>query len=146
MAEGGNRESHESNTDGIAWFFPHSCYSYHSWFNPDLYNVIRGSPRENGNNMGRKTTKKAPSSPDSTASAHPVGPAAAAIDERLLNTRELMEFMNLSRTKIWDLVNNHGLPAFRVGGDYRYLRSEVLAWLQQHRVRSGSQESEAESE
>jgi len=99
----------------------------------------------NGKNMGRKTTKKAPSSPDSTAPVHPVGPAGAA-DERLLNTRELMEFMNLSRTKIWDLVNNHGLPAFRVGGDYRYLRSEVLAWLQQYRVRSGSQDSEAESE
>jgi hypothetical protein len=33
-----------------------------------------------------------------------------------------MEFLNLSRSKLWDLVNNHGLPAFKIGGDYRYLR------------------------
>ena len=95
--------------------------------------------------MGRKTTNKPPTSPDSTAPARPAEPAAAT-DERLLNTRELMEFLNLSRTKIWDLVNNQGLPAFRIGGDYRYLRSEVLAWLQQYRVRSSGQDSDAEPE
>ena len=89
--------------------------------------------------MKRKTTKKAPSS-DSSQPVRPVVPAAAP-DERLLNTRELMEFMNLSRSKVWDLVNNQGLPAYRVGGDYRYLRSEVLAWLQQYRVKAGEQDA-----
>lgn len=90
--------------------------------------------------MGRKvTSKNIPPSPDNAAA--PVQPAspAAVPDERLLNTRELMEFLNLSRTKVWDLVNNQGLPAFRVGGDYRYLRSEVLAWLQQYRVKTATE-------
>ena len=90
--------------------------------------------------MKRKTTKKTPPS-DSSQPIRPAVPTAVP-DERLLNTRELMEFMNLSRSKVWDLVNNHGLPAYRVGGDYRYLRSEVLAWLQQYRVKPGEKDTE----
>lgn len=90
--------------------------------------------------MKRKTTKKVPPS-DSSQPDRPPSPAAAP-DERLLNTRELMEFMNLSRSKVWDLVNNQGLPAYRVGGDYRYLRSEVLAWLQQYRVNAGEKDAD----
>ncbi len=90
--------------------------------------------------MGRKKIIKKPTA-DNAPPNHAPSPAAAP-DERLLNTRELMEFMNLSRTKVWDLVNNHGLPAFRVGGDYRYLRSEVLAWLQQYRVKAGEKDTE----
>ncbi|MCL4205626.1 MAG: helix-turn-helix domain-containing protein [Pirellulaceae bacterium] len=89
--------------------------------------------------MKRKTKKIPPS--DSSQPDRPPVPAAVP-DERLLNTRELMEFMNLSRSKVWDLVNNHGLPAYRVGGDYRYLRSEVLAWLQQYRVNAGEKDAD----
>ncbi len=62
-------------------------------------------------------------------------PHAPAPDESLLTTRELMEFLNVSRTKLWELVNREGLPAFKIGGDYRYRRSEVLAWLEKYRVR-----------
>ena len=57
-------------------------------------------------------------------------------DEQLLTTRELMEFLNLSRTKIWELVTKECLPAFKIGGDYRYRRGEVLAWLERYRVSS----------
>ena len=53
----------------------------------------------------------------------------------LLTTRQLMEFLQLSRTKVWELVQKEGLPAFKIGGDYRYIRSEVLAWLEKYRVR-----------
>ena len=55
----------------------------------------------------------------------------------LLTTRQLMEFLQLSRTKIWELVQQEGLPAFKIGGDYRYIRSEVLAWMEKYRVRKG---------
>ncbi len=52
-----------------------------------------------------------------------------------MTTRQLMEFLQLSRTKVWELVTKEGLPAFKIGGDYRYLRSEVLVWLERYRVR-----------
>ena len=43
-------------------------------------------------------------------------------------------FLNLSRTKIWELVQQEQLPAFKLGGDYRYRRSEVVQWLERYRV------------
>lgn len=66
----------------------------------------------------------------------------AGRDEQLLNTRELMEFLNLSRTKVWELVTKEGLPAFKIGGDYRYRRGEVLAWLERYRVTPGEKSSD----
>ncbi|MCH5378017.1 MAG: helix-turn-helix domain-containing protein, partial [Planctomycetes bacterium] len=67
------------------------------------------------------------------------GPGTEAHAE-FLTTRQLMDFLQLSRTKIWELVQKEGLPAFKIGGDYRYLRSEVLAWLEKYRVRDGGKE------
>lgn len=56
-------------------------------------------------------------------------------DDELMTTRQLMEFLGLSRTKIWELVNKEQLPAFKIGGDYRYRRSEVLEWMEKFRVK-----------
>ena len=50
-----------------------------------------------------------------------------------MTTKELMAFLNLSRTKIWELVTKQDLPAFKIGGDYRYRRSEVLVWMEKYR-------------
>lgn len=58
-------------------------------------------------------------------------------EDVVMTTRELMEFLSLSRTKIWELTKKEGLPATKVGGDYRYVRSEVLAWLEKFRVDRG---------
>lgn len=58
----------------------------------------------------------------------------ASDDDVVMTTRELMEFLSLSRTKIWELTKKEELPATKVGGDYRYVRSEVLAWLERFRV------------
>lgn len=52
----------------------------------------------------------------------------------LLTTRELMDYLQVSRTKIWELVTKQGLPAFKIGGDYRYRRSEVDKWLEGFRT------------
>ena len=57
-----------------------------------------------------------------------------AADDELLTTRELMAFLNLSRTKVWELVQQEQLPAFKLGGDYRYRRSEIVQWLERYRV------------
>ncbi|HBJ35008.1 MAG TPA: AlpA family transcriptional regulator [Planctomycetaceae bacterium] len=54
----------------------------------------------------------------------------------LLTTRELMEYLQVSRTKVWELVTKQGLPAFKLGGDYRYRRREVDEWLEKHRTAS----------
>ena len=48
----------------------------------------------------------------------------------LLTTRDLMDYLQVSRTKVWELVTKQGLPAFKLGGDYRYRRHEVDQWLE----------------
>lgn len=48
----------------------------------------------------------------------------------LLTTRDLMDYLQVSRTKVWELVTKQGLPAFKLGGDYRYRRGEVDQWLE----------------
>jgi excisionase family DNA binding protein len=58
-------------------------------------------------------------------------------DDELMTTRQLMEFLSLSRTKIWELVNKEQLPAFKIGGDYRYRQTEVIVWLEKYRVKRG---------
>ena len=59
---------------------------------------------------------------------------ASVPDDELMTTRDVMAFLNFSRTKVWELVQHKQLPAFKLGGDYRYRRSEVLQWLERYRV------------
>ncbi|MEZ6087061.1 MAG: helix-turn-helix domain-containing protein [Pirellulaceae bacterium] len=54
---------------------------------------------------------------------------------KLMTTQELMAYLSVSRTKLWQLVTNEGLPAFKMGGDYRYRKSEVDAWMERFRVK-----------
>jgi len=83
--------------------------------------------------QGKQPDRAAPPGNDASG-------GAPGSDEQLLTTRELMEFLNLSRTKVWELVTKEGLPAFKIGGDYRYRRGEVLAWLERYRVPPGKEE------
>jgi excisionase family DNA binding protein len=55
-------------------------------------------------------------------------------DETLMTTTEVMAFLNLSRTKIWTMIQNDGMPAFKFGGDYRFRKSEILIWMEQYRT------------
>lgn len=66
-------------------------------------------------------------------------PAQDSCADELMTTKQLMSFLNLSRTKIWESVQYEGLPAFKIGGDYRYRKSEVLQWLERFRVQSERQ-------
>ena len=59
---------------------------------------------------------------------------ASSLDTELMTTRDVMAFLNFSRTKIWELVQHEQLPAFKLGGDYRYRRSELIQWLERYRV------------
>lgn len=54
-------------------------------------------------------------------------------DETLMTTVEVMRFLNLSRTKVWMMIQNEGLPAFKFGGDYRFRKSELVAWMEKYR-------------
>ncbi len=57
-----------------------------------------------------------------------------ADQEELLTDAELRQFLGVSRTTLWRLRKNGGLPFGRVGRAYRYRKSEVLAWLKRNRL------------
>jgi excisionase family DNA binding protein len=53
--------------------------------------------------------------------------------EPLMKAAEVMNYLKVSRTKLWQLVKERGLPAYRIGGDFRYRKSEIDAWLEAQR-------------
>jgi excisionase family DNA binding protein len=79
--------------------------------------------------MGRSTERKEP--PDEPEKK----PAQSGEDgsDYLMTTREIMDYLQVSRTKLWQLVKEDGLPAFKIVGDFRYRKSEVDAWLEAKR-------------
>jgi excisionase family DNA binding protein len=60
--------------------------------------------------------------------------------EEILTSREAREFLKIGRTKLWELTHQRSIPAYRVGSGktsgLRYKRSELLAWLDHHRISS----------
>jgi excisionase family DNA binding protein len=50
-----------------------------------------------------------------------------------MTTKALRDGLHVSRTKVWHLVNEQGLSAFRIGGDYRYRRAEIDEWIESQR-------------
>jgi len=56
----------------------------------------------------------------------------------ILTSREARELLKIGRTKLWDLTRRSVIPAYRLGqgktSGLRYKRSELLAWLDEHRI------------
>ncbi len=52
-----------------------------------------------------------------------------AMDD-LLTTKQLMELLQVDRTTIYRMLNDGRLPAVRVGGQYRFSRLAIDAWLE----------------
>ena len=58
----------------------------------------------------------------------------------LLTTAQVLEFLQIGRTKLWDLVRARAFPAYRLGGpnsSLRYRRSDIMHWLDGQRVDAG---------
>jgi len=84
--------------------------------------------------MAIRKTRELPDDAKNESGEPAANPQSSRWDDELMTTRELMEFLNISRTKVWELVSKESLPAYKLGGDYRYRRSEVLKWMEKFRV------------
>ena len=60
------------------------------------------------------------------------------LDDALLTTAQVLKFLQIGRTKLWGLVRNGDIPAFRIGdgpnGRLRYRRTDLDRWLEGQRV------------
>ena len=52
----------------------------------------------------------------------------------LLTTRQLQELLQVDRITIYRMLNDGRLQGFKVGGQWRFSRQEIEAWLQEQRV------------
>ncbi len=55
-------------------------------------------------------------------------------NEPLLTTRETMQYLNVSRTTLWHMVKTGAIPAYRLGGELRYKKEEIDAYILRNRV------------
>ena len=59
-------------------------------------------------------------------------------DDTLLTTTQVLEFLQIGRTKLWALVRSGDVPAYRIGdgpnGALRYRRTDLVSWLENQRV------------
>jgi excisionase family DNA binding protein len=90
---------------------------------------VTGLNRIERRSMGNSTERKEPPDEPEKKPAEPSGEGS----DYLMTTQEVMDYLKVSRTKLWQLVKNEGLPAFKIVGDFRYRKSEVDAWLEAQR-------------
>ena len=59
-------------------------------------------------------------------------------NDDLLTTAQVLDFLQIGRTKLWGLVRTGAITAFRIGdgpnGSLRYRRADIVDWLEGQRV------------
>ena len=59
-------------------------------------------------------------------------------EAELMTTAQVLEFLQIGRTKLWELVRSGAISAYRIGdgpnGNLRYRRAEIVNWLERQRV------------
>ncbi len=59
-------------------------------------------------------------------------------NDDLLTTAQVLDFLQIGRTKLWGLVRTGAISAFRIGdgpnGSLRYRRADIVDWLESQRV------------
>lgn len=67
-------------------------------------------------------------------------------DPELLTTSQVLELLQIGRTKLWELVRSGSFPAYRIGDGrnaaLRYPRREVMRWLEGNCVNSAVSRNE----
>ena len=48
--------------------------------------------------------------------------------DEVLTVAELAEYLKVNRNTIYKLLKAHKLPAFKIGGDYRFNREQIDEW------------------
>ena len=62
-------------------------------------------------------------------------------NDDLLTTAQVLDFLQIGRTKLWGMVRTGAISAYRIGngrnGSLRYRRVEIVNWLEKQRVSNG---------
>lgn len=56
------------------------------------------------------------------------------IDKKFISPNELKDILGISLPSVYRLINNRKIPAFKVGGSLRFLKEDVIEYLNSHRI------------
>lgn len=56
--------------------------------------------------------------------------------EPLLTMKEVRSILQLSKPKVYELMNTRGLPSLKIDGARRFERAQLQAWIERQRDRS----------
>ncbi len=59
-----------------------------------------------------------------------------------LTLDELVKYLKLSRTKLYQMAQQDEIPAFKIGSQWRFNRKEIDDWMTSQRLSGVSQGSE----
>jgi excisionase family DNA binding protein len=54
--------------------------------------------------------------------------------EVLLTVKQLQDYLQISRTKVYQLIGTTGFPKIQIGKEYRIPQSRLEQWLKAHEV------------
>lgn len=55
--------------------------------------------------------------------------------EPALTVRQVAIYLNVAPKVVYRLVNEGGLPGFKVAGTWRFMRQDIDAWIEQQKQR-----------
>jgi excisionase family DNA binding protein len=53
------------------------------------------------------------------------------MNDEILTIREIAEYLKIKEKTIYALVARGGIPGFKVGGSWRFRRSEIDRWIRE---------------
>jgi len=56
------------------------------------------------------------------------------ISKAFLSPKDLRDILGISLPTIYRLIDGRKLPAFKIGNSLRFLREDVIAYLESHRI------------
>ncbi len=49
--------------------------------------------------------------------------------EEVMTIKDMEQFLQIGRSKSYELIKMEGFPVYRVGTEYRILKSELVEWM-----------------
>jgi excisionase family DNA binding protein len=59
------------------------------------------------------------------------------LGSEIMTIREVADYLKIHLGTVYRFIKTRGLPAFRVGSDFRFRRADVKEWIEQQHVRPG---------
>jgi excisionase family DNA binding protein len=90
--------------------------------------------------MKKKTTKRPAKRPSRAAEVEQKPDASSGMSSEMsseiMTLREVAEYLACHPVTIYRLAQNREIPAFRLGGNWRFKRSELGQWIAQRQRRA----------